>query len=100
MRKSRFPEERQVICVRNTASVMRSSAMGRLRIKLPAISETDIMDRQFLTGPSPAAKAFSLHPVVDLGLIGVKPGLRLGRAMATNNATHSGEATCASSDDQ
>src|SRR5215471_326736 len=47
----------------------------------------------------PIAKTFSLHPIVDVGLIGIDAGLRLGRAMATNDATHSGEATCASSND-
>src|SRR5689334_13078882 len=57
------------------------------------------MDRQFLTGPSPVAKTFSLHPIVDVGLIGIDAGLRLGRPMAANDATHPGEATCASSND-
>ena len=61
--------------------------------------ETDMMNRQFLTGPSPVAKAFSLHPIVDVGLIGIDAGVGLGRAMATNDATHSGEAACASSND-
>ena len=61
--------------------------------------ETDMMDRQFMTGPSPVAKTFSLHPIVDVGLIGIDAGVGLGRAMATNDTTHSGEATCASSND-
>jgi len=47
--------------------------------------EADIMDRQFLTGPSPVAKTFSLHPIVDVGLIGIDASLRLGRAMATDD---------------
>jgi hypothetical protein len=65
---------------------------------MPATSETDVMDRQFLAGPSLVASR-SLHPIVDVGLIGIDAGLRLGRPMTANDAAHSGEATCASSND-
>src|SRR5580698_3662786 len=51
------------------------------------------------TGVVGSTAPVSLHPIVDVGLIGIDAGLRLGRAMAANDAMYSGEATCASRDD-